>query len=317
MTIVNASNADEAVNITLLSNQFNFDGRDPGGNNFSPNQYSWLTTGGDDIQVNGSGINAAQDPPTQGLASSIDVDLSNDDFASPDVEISAITRPNAFGAPFSTARLSVITNSASDFFGEVLALADTMTGSAFNDTFKAGGGADTLTMGAGADTAYGGDGGDTLFGGSGADTLIGEAGDDDLFGGSGADILRGGAGADRLVGSTGADTFDFNATTDSTPGDRDVIDDFGNPGNGAGDVIDLSGIDANTGVNGNQTFAFLGAIQNPNPPSTAAGSMWLRNEGGDTIVYATVNAGDAPELAIRIDDGATVASDYSSLDFIA
>ena len=35
MTIVNAAASTEAVNMPLISNQFNFSGRDPGGNNFA------------------------------------------------------------------------------------------------------------------------------------------------------------------------------------------------------------------------------------------------------------------------------------------
>ncbi len=84
--------------------------------------------------MTGTGIDFAGNPPAFGLATLIEVDLSNNNFGAPDVVISGITRPNAFGNPFANARLDVITNSAQDFFNEVLALDDTMTGSAFNDT---------------------------------------------------------------------------------------------------------------------------------------------------------------------------------------
>lgn len=215
MTIVNASAATEAVNITLASNQFSFAGRDPGGNNLGTTDYSWLTTGGDDIQIYGSGIDTAGSPPTSGTADRIEVDLSNDDFLDPDVVITGITRPNAFGAPFSTARVPVITSGAQNFFNEVLALDDVMTGSAFDDTFKAGGGADTLNMGAGDDNAYGGDGEDLLNGSSGDDELYGEAGDDELNGGSGADRLSGGTGADDMDGGTGSDVYIVDNAGDS------------------------------------------------------------------------------------------------------
>ena len=215
MTIVNAAAATEAVNMSLISNQFNFAGRDPGGSNLNPTLYSWLSSGGDDVQVTGTGIVSTQDPPTTGLANQIDIDLSNNNFGTPDVEISAITRPNAFGAPFSTARLSVITASVSDFLNEVLALDDTMTGGAFNDTFKAAAGADVLNMGGGNDTAFGGDGNDTINGSAGNDNLIGEAGNDVLNGGSGNDTMNGGTGADTMTGSTGNDTYVVDNVGDS------------------------------------------------------------------------------------------------------
>jgi Ca2+-binding RTX toxin-like protein len=207
VTIVNAAASTEAVNMSLISNQFDFDGRDPAGTNASPTRYSWLTSGGDDVQVTGSGIDSAGNPPAAGLATLIEVDLSNNNFAAPDVVISGITRPNAFGAPFNNARLSVITASVSDFFNEVLALNDTITGSAFNDTFKSGGGNDTLNMGGGNDSAFGGEGNDVINGEAGNDSLFGDAGNDVMNGGSGNDVLNGGTGADAMSGSTGSDTY--------------------------------------------------------------------------------------------------------------
>ncbi|MBP7240753.1 calcium-binding protein [Amaricoccus sp.] len=511
MTIVNAAAATEAVFITLGSNQFSFAGRDPAGPNSGTTSYSWLTTGGDDIHVTGSGINTAASPATQGVATTINVDLSNTNVN--DVVISGITRPNAFGPVINNARMSVITSGATNFFNEVLALDDTMTGSAFNDSFKAGGGADTLNMGGGADTAWGGDGDDELNGSTGDDSLYGEAGADELNGGSNNDLLNGGTGADDMDGGTGndvyvvdnagdsasespfvifgggidrvdssvnhtlsanmenltltgaapingtgnaranvingnganntlmglgandtlnagggndfldggtgadvmngstgndnyvvdnpgdvvidsagtdtvrssisyalgatienltltgaapingtgnglgnvivgngannillglggvdtirggggadtisgdaaADVFDYDFVTDSGPGAaaRDVITGFDGAGVAGGDVINLATIDANqlAAAPGNQTFAFLGWIQAPNPPATAPGSVWLRNEaGGETVVYANVDADNAPEMAIRIADGAGVtAGMYIPTDFV-
>ena len=48
MSNIDASTSTEAVNITLVSDQFAFSTRDGGGNN-SATQYSWPTTGGDDV----------------------------------------------------------------------------------------------------------------------------------------------------------------------------------------------------------------------------------------------------------------------------
>jgi Ca2+-binding RTX toxin-like protein len=59
-----------------------------------------------------------------------------------------------------------------------------------------------------------------------------------------------------MFGGTGADTFDFNTSLDSAKGSlRDVIRDFDRA---EGDVIDLSGIDANTKKGGEQAFKFIG-----------------------------------------------------------
>jgi Ca2+-binding RTX toxin-like protein len=523
MTIVNASGATEAVNITLVSDQFAFSARDPGGNN-STTLYSWLTTGADDVQVNGSGIiDFNSSPANFGLANSIDIDLSNNNFFSPDVRISGITAQ--YGAGFlADARVGIITDGPVEFFNELMSFNDTMTGSAFDDTFKGGGGADTLNMGGGNDSAFGGDGNDALRGDAGDDSLFGDAGDDALFGGAGEDTLNGGTGADVmdggfsddiyivdnandvaaevasgvdlvqasvshtlsvnlenltltgtgsingtgnakanvitgnsgnnslqglagndtisggggadrldggtgadvmsggagndtyivdnvldvvseglgqgtdsvqssvsftlpanvenltltggaaingtgnalantitgnlanniligsggndllrggsggdtlnggtradhlngglgrdvLIGGTGADVFDFNATADSNTAaaQRDVINGFDNPGGAFGDLIDLETIDANNNAMGNQTFNFLGVIQNPFPPVTPAGSLWLRNEGGETIVHANVDGDNAPEMSIRIADGAVSPFAYSAADFI-
>jgi Ca2+-binding RTX toxin-like protein len=204
MTVVNASTATEAVNILLGSDQVAFDARDPAGLN-SSTQYSWFTTGGDDVQATGAGIDFNGDPPAFGLVDRIEIDLSNNNLQTPDVVINGITAEP--GGGIAPARLDVLTDGAVDFFDELMSFDDTMTGSAFNDTFKAGGGADTLNMGGGNDSAFGGDGNDTINGGRGNDTLNGENGNDTLNGGGGADTLNGGLGADNMNGGAGNDTY--------------------------------------------------------------------------------------------------------------
>ena len=62
-------------------------------------------------------------------------------------------------------------------------------------------------------------------------------------------------------------------------------------------------------------FNFLGVVQDPFPPDTAAGDLWLRNEGGNTVVYGTTDDDNATEFAIRISDGGVAPSDYSAVDF--
>jgi len=68
-------------------------------------------------------------------------------------------------------------------------LANSIFGSAFNDTL------------------LGMDGADTLEGGLGADSLQGGVGDDRLLGGEGADTLNGSSGIDRMFGGLGDDTY--------------------------------------------------------------------------------------------------------------
>jgi Ca2+-binding RTX toxin-like protein len=213
------------------------------------------------------------------------------------------------------------------------AFANTITGGTGNDTLNGGGGNDTLNGGGGNDSMDGGDGADllnggsnndTLGGGGGNDALNGNGGNDSVAGGGGADsligaggndTLSGGGGQDTMAGNAGADVFDFDLASESTPGARDRIDGFDTPGNAAGDTIDLSGIDAITG-GANNAFFFLGHIQSPFPPATAPGSLWLRNEGGDTHVYGNLDGDFAPEFALRIVDGAASAASYTAADFI-
>ncbi|MEQ1543170.1 MAG: putative Ig domain-containing protein [Novosphingobium sp.] len=142
---------------------------------------------------------------------------------------------------------------------------DTIDGGTGNDFLMGGGGSDRLLGDAGNDLLFGGDGNDSLLGGtgndllsggSGADALFGDAGADQLEGGSGADRLTGGAGADRLDGGSGADVFVYTSVLDSAPGggNRDRIVDFAR----GTDRIDLAAIDANTALDGDQAFTFIG-----------------------------------------------------------
>ncbi|KJB97788.1 hypothetical protein N826_02130 [Skermanella aerolata KACC 11604] len=91
----------------------------------------------------------------------------------------------------------------------------------------------------------------TIIGNSLNNTINGAGGNDTIKGGAGNDVLNGGSGNDKLTGGTGTDTFHF---TDIASMGRDTILDFQ-----AGDKINLSGIDANSGVSGDQSFKFIGS----------------------------------------------------------
>jgi Ca2+-binding RTX toxin-like protein len=149
----------------------------------------------------------------------------------------------------------------------------------------AGSGNDSLV---GADTANqleGGAGNDTLTGGLAADTLIGGTGIDALIGGTGADFLYGGV-------DTVKDVFKFSAASDSTTTGRDKIYNFLT----GTDKIDLSGIDANSKVAGDQAFA-------NSPLGTAAKSnaIWYTASGSDLIISAdTDGVASTVEFQIQI-----------------
>ncbi|MBV1691089.1 VCBS domain-containing protein [Novosphingobium sp. G106] len=132
-----------------------------------------------------------------------------------------------------------------------------------------------------------------LFGLGGNDTLFGMAGNDQLFGGDGNDVLNGGGGIDALTGGTGADRFVFNAITDSTVANPDTILDFQE--GVAGELIDLSAIDARTTVAGDQ--AFLGVA---NSTTVTANSINWFVSGGDTFIQGDVNGNNVADFAIKL-----------------
>ena len=91
----------------------------------------------------------------------------------------------------------------------------------------------------------------------------------DLKGKGGKDTLIGGLEKDTLTGGGAADKFIYNTINDSgtTGATRDVITDFA-----GADKINLSKIDADKGVSGNQEFVFIGS-----DPFTEAGQVRFNN----------------------------------------
>jgi len=120
-----------------------------------------------------------------------------------------------------------------------------------------------------------------IYGNAEANVLVGRTGKDVLRGKEGNDHIRGGAGGDLLEGGAGKDTFEYRSLADSRAGSGiDKILDFQ-----AVDVLDLSTIDANTLVAGNQSFTFIGSAA-----FSGAGQLRFGLDGaGNTIVQADVN----------------------------
>lgn len=222
--------------------------------------------------------------------------------------------------------------------------ANTILGNAGVNTLDGGDGNDFLDGGAGADTLFGGFGHDSLWGGDGDDVLDGGDGDDTIFGGAGIDTVSyanassgveidlswledqqtRGAGADILVsienvigsgyddvlagnheanvltGGAGSDRFVF-VDTDSAAGD--TVSDFA-----AGDLIDLSRIDARRATGSDDAFDFIGAAAFSGVAgqlrATAIGDTWLveGDVDGDGVADFSLSVVTTPSYALGAGD---------------
>lgn len=188
--------------------------------------------------------------------------------------------------------------------------ANQLTGGHGNDVLRGGAGADTLNGGADIDIAsyytstagvrinlfYGsansGDAqGDRLIA---IENVSGGQGGDSLVGNAGANVLQGWNGSDALTGGGGADRFVYSSVAQSVTGSgSDLIADFRH---GEGDRIDLSGIDANTTVAGNQTFQFIGSAGY----GRHAGELHFAISGSTTIIGGDINGDGLSDFNIRL-----------------
>lgn len=157
----------------------------------------------------------------------------------------------------------------------------------------------------GADIMVGSNYIETFLGGTGDDRLAGMLGNDTLDGGSGSDLLYGGGGADQLYGGKGADLFAYDRISDSQVAGStcDVIFDFRAS---EGDRIDLSYIDANTKIVGDQGFTFLGT----KTFSGKAGELRYEKKASDTYIYADVNGDKKVDFSIHLDDAMSLSKGY-------
>lgn len=205
---------------------------------------------------------------------------------------------------------------------------DRIFGQAGNDLINAGAGNDTAFGGAGDDLFIGeaGDGndsywGDEIDGGNGIDTLdlstitadltvdlgngllgrgsavSSQSGTDTLWSienvatGSGNDTITASRAVNVMEGGAGNDTFRF---LDVESANGDTILDFE-----PGDRLDLSGIDADLAVPGNQSFTLVAG-----PAFTASAQLMVSYETRDgadyTIVKGNVGAGVEEEFRIEL-----------------
>jgi serralysin len=168
---------------------------------------------------------------------------------------------------------------------------------------------DVMVIGDQADpaTAYGYGGDDHLIGqenrvvmhgGDGNDLLVGSTANDELYGDRGNDILIGGPGTDLLFGGDGNDRFLFNQI-----GATDTIGDFQT----GIDKIDLTDIDANSSVVGNQSFTFIGSAAF----TGNAGELRVYNAGSiGNVVAIDVNGDSTADLMINLGSGTAVMGDF-------
>jgi Ca2+-binding RTX toxin-like protein len=131
----------------------------------------------------------------------------------------------------------------------------------------------------GSETIIGSAASNLLDGNSGNDTIDGASGNDTIDGASGNDTLIGRLGTDRMTDGLGNDIYRYFSVTESNPGVgiRDILTDFTQ----VSDDIDLSPIDSNLSIPGNQAFDFIGVAA-----FNGGGNGQVRyfQSGGNTII---------------------------------
>jgi VCBS repeat-containing protein len=176
-----------------------------------------------------------------------------------------------------------------------------LTGTAANGTGNAE--ANTITGTEGANLLLGLDGNDKLVGNGGEDHLVGGVGSDNLSGGTGNDLLEGGSGNNVLSGGTGSDVFKIGQDSVRLSGSSalalqtDQILDFSQA---SGDRIDLTAIDANSTVAGDQAFTFVSVF------SFQAGEATLIYDAGvgQTILRLDIDGDGKADYQLRLDGDA-------------
>ena len=142
--------------------------------------------------------------------------------------------------------------------------------------------------------------GDTLIGAGRSELLSGFEGADSLTGAAGKDTLVGGWGADRLDGGSGRDVFVYNSAQESAVNGADRIAGFT-----LGDTIDLSGVDADATIDGDQAFTRVRDFDGH------AGQLAVDYSLGVTTVSGDLDGDGAADFRIELD-----GNHKADLDFI-
>jgi Ca2+-binding RTX toxin-like protein len=207
---------------------------------------------------------------------------------------------------------------------DLTADSSTWTGDAHGDTLISIEAFDLTTFN---DVFHGADGDDKVVARAGDDQLFGGGGNDTLVGDEGNDLLSGGLGADVLSGGEGADIFKYTSVEESSGAvvnGVQQIDDISDFTQGQ-DKIDLSAIDANGTLAGDQAFTFLetpppsnvdvdhpAGTDDPAPITDWTGLVWSETDSnGHTTIFVSTDADADPEMQIYMPQAVQLhASDF-------
>ncbi|MFL6846021.1 MAG: M10 family metallopeptidase C-terminal domain-containing protein [Allosphingosinicella sp.] len=129
--------------------------------------------------------------------------------------------------------------------------------------------------------------------------------DDTIKGGGQADLIHGNFGADTLTGGGGADTFRYQKSGESTASSMDHILDF-TPGT---DKIELTRMDADTNVDGNQAFHWIDSNAFTGAGASSAGELRAYEQSGTWYVEGDTNGDGSGDFLIALTlQGATPLS---------
>jgi serralysin len=160
-----------------------------------------------------------------------------------------------------------------------------------------------------------------ITGNAGSNRLNGGAGDDRLIGGDGVDYLTGGAGKDVFVGEINSS----KVSSKDGPISLDVVLDFQR----GSDKIDLSGIDANTLLSGDQAFTLVNgsnaknageiAIQHFGSMDAAEAALGMEIDGFDgkspfggpvSVLFGNVDGGAHDFAMVFVNTPQLTVSDF-------
>jgi Ca2+-binding RTX toxin-like protein len=201
---------------------------------------------------------------------------------------------------------------------------DSLTGGSGNDTMVGGSGNDTYSVDTPSDvvTENPGEGTDTVFssvsytltanvevltlsgaaaingtGNGDANLITGNSASNVLSGQAGNDTLVSGGGLDSMTGGPGADHFVFGDATLS----GGTINDFSHV---QGDIIDLTGVDANSTAAGDQAFVFIGTAAFDN----VAGELRYVLNGTSVAVSGDTNGDGVADFTLNLTNVSSLVS---------